>query len=84
MLHNKHVQVDGTDYKLSIEKQGRYNSYKAYLSAVESSYTNEFTFYTISSLEANLEYWIVQQHLGNNPENILFKRLEQWNGVVNI
>lgn len=82
IIENKHVQVDGIDYRLTIEKWLKSKTYKAYLSALDSQFTNEFTFNSISSLESNLEYWIVQQHMSNNPENVLFKRLEQWDGVI--
>lgn len=83
IVMNKHVQVDGTDYKLTIEKEKEWGTYKVYLSALDDQFTREFTFSSLNYLGDNLKNWIVSCHGKNTPESLLIRRLKEWDGVIN-
>lgn len=88
MLENKQIVIGDKEYRLTIEKERLpYTSeigFKAYLSDVNSQYTNEKYFKSTSHLEKDLKNWIIQSDLLNNPETRFFNTLKDWDGVVHI
>lgn len=86
LLENKHIIVGKRNYRLTIKKKdmfyGDVIGYKAYLSDVDSKYTNDKTFTTINALELGLKAWIMESDMLNNPETRVFEELKQWDGVI--
>lgn len=86
LLENKHIIIGENQYRLTIEKKRLpYKSvigYVAYLSDVDSPYSNQRTFETIRQLEAGLNAWIIESDLLNDPEKAVIQQLHDWDGVI--
>ena len=88
MLENKHISIGENKYRLTIEKKRLpYTDvigYVAYLSDIDSQYTNQRSFDTVQRLEKGLKAWIIESDMLNNPESAVFQQLKDWDGVINI
>ena len=87
MLENKRVLIDDREYRLTIKKEIRYaygtrNVYVCYLSDVDSQFSISRVFGNLKQLERGLELWIVEADIFNDPESRVFKKIEQWDGVI--
>ncbi len=87
-LENKHIAVGSNNYRLTIaKKKSRYThhfGYKAFLSDVNSQYTNSAFFLDVDDLEKGLRAWIIKADMLNDPETAVFKQLAEWDGVIDI
>lgn len=87
-LENKYVEVDGNGYRLTIDKKRNiykteYN-YTAYLSSTESPFTANSVFRTSTELQTDLKTWIIKMDELNHSEDVVFDRLHDWDGVIEI
>lgn len=87
-LENKHIEIGSNNYRLTIKKKKsiytHHFGYKAFLSDMNSQYTNSAFFLDIGDLEKGLRAWIIKADMLNNPESAIFQQLEEWDGVINI
>ena len=86
MIENKHIQIGDNSYRLTIEKKRLPYSgaigYVAYLSDVNSQYTNQRAFNTVQELMNGLNAWIISSDILNSPESSFFQQLKDWDGVI--
>jgi len=87
MLENKQITIGNRQYRLTIKKEIRYaygtrNVYVCYLSDVDSQFSISRVFGNLKQLERGLELWIVEADIFNDPESRVFKKIEQWDGVI--
>lgn len=87
-LENKHVEVSGNGYRLTVIKKGRsYTSnevYIAYLSSTETPFSAEVVFRSSLELQKDLKQWIINMDALNHSEDLVFNRLKEWDGVIEI
>lgn len=88
MIENKRIQVGDNQYRLSIEKTKLPFTvdlgYVVYLSDVNSQFSTEGKFFSAKQINDNLNEWLIQADLLNDPETRIFQQLEEWDGVVRI
>ena len=87
-LDNKYVEVDGNGYRLTIVKEKGFHTtnskYIAYLSSTETPFSANVTYRSSLDVQKHLKQWIIDMNGLNHSEELVFTRLEEWDGVIKV